>query len=134
MDLGYEGPKYTWSNKQEANSHVKVRLDRAVANGAFSMLFEDCTVENVITTSSDHYAIMINLSKEDRRRGQQPVFFSFRYEAMWRRALDYKEVLELTWTKCSMGNSSLRSTWSTLNQMAPMLKDWGRATFGSVQK
>jgi hypothetical protein len=70
MDLGYEGPKYTWSNRQEANSHIKVRLDRAVANGAFSMLFEDYTVENVITTSSDHYAIMINLSKEDRRSVQ----------------------------------------------------------------
>jgi hypothetical protein len=33
MDLGFEGPKFTWFNRKDADSHVKVRLDRAVANG-----------------------------------------------------------------------------------------------------
>lgn len=36
MDLGFTGPKYTWSNRQDAETHVKVRLDRAVANTEFS--------------------------------------------------------------------------------------------------
>jgi hypothetical protein len=29
MDLGFEGPKFTWSNRQDADTHVIVRLDRA---------------------------------------------------------------------------------------------------------
>jgi hypothetical protein len=133
-DLGFEGPKYTWSNRQNADSNVRVRLDRAVANGEFCRLFEDVSVDNIITTSSDHYAILISLVRDPRRGVQQPVTHSFRYEAMWRRAPDYKEVLETAWQAGSVGSPSLQSTWSNLNRMAPVLKDWSRATFGSVHK
>jgi hypothetical protein len=57
---------------------VKVRLDRAVGNGAFSTLFDDCTVENIITTASDHLAIFINLSKlNDINQSSSPDWLSF---------------------------------------------------------
>jgi hypothetical protein len=77
---------------------------------------------------------MITLTKDSRRNVAMPVSMSFRYEAMWRRAPDYKEVLEAAWATSSEGPHSLQSTWVTLNRMAPTLKDWSRATFGSVQK
>jgi hypothetical protein len=68
-DIGFDGPKFTWSNRQDADQHIKVRLDRAVANSEFLRLFEDCGVENLITTSSDHYAIAISFFKSLRRGG-----------------------------------------------------------------
>ncbi|XP_071683395.1 uncharacterized protein [Lolium perenne] len=134
LDLGYDGPKFTWTNRQEANANIRVRLDRAVANGEFRGLFEDCTVENIMTTSSDHYAILVSLTKDSRRTRVQPMSHSFRYEAMWRKAPDYKEVLESAWSAASESAPSLRSTWNNLNRMAPMLKDWSRTTFGSIHK
>jgi endonuclease/exonuclease/phosphatase family metal-dependent hydrolase len=74
VDLGFCVPKYTWSNRQDPHRHVKARLDRAVANVEFSNLYEDCLVENVITTSSDHYAIHIalNKGKNPYERGKTP--------------------------------------------------------------
>jgi hypothetical protein len=60
VDVGFTGPKYTWTNKQDANSNVRVRLDCAVANGAFMDMFDNYRVENVITTSSDHLAVAIS--------------------------------------------------------------------------
>jgi hypothetical protein len=60
VDLGFTGPKYTWTNKQDANSNVRVSLDRAVANVAFMDMFDNYRVENVITTSSDHLAVAIS--------------------------------------------------------------------------
>jgi hypothetical protein len=62
VDLGFTGPKFTWNNRQDEEHHVKVRLDRAVANSAFTDLFQDVWVENVITTASDHLAISISLA------------------------------------------------------------------------
>jgi hypothetical protein len=94
VDLGYSGPKFTWSNRQDAQCNIRVRLDRGVANGAFSALFEDCNVENIITTSSDHYAIHISLKRCQPHLAELPVQQNFKYEAAWRRAADYAGVVE----------------------------------------
>jgi hypothetical protein len=134
MDLGFEGPKFTWSNRQGIDSNVKARLDRAIANGSFSGMFEACSVENIITTSSDHYVVLISLMRSSRTEVRHPVQHGFRFEAMWLRAPDYKDVLEKTWAEKRSGAAPLQATWSTLNHVASSLKDWSRATFGSVRK
>lgn len=91
-------------------------------------------MDNIITTTSDHYAVMVKLISDPRRRVNQPVSSSFRYEAFWRRAPDYKDTLEAAWAASGDGPPSLHSTWAKLNRMAPTLKDWSQATFGSVKK
>jgi hypothetical protein len=97
-------------------------------------MFEDCAVENLITTSSDHYAILISLLGSSRVSMQRPVQQGFRFEAMWLRAPDYREVLEKAWNDGGEGSRSLQNTWSNLNRVARSLRDWSRATFGSVRK
>ncbi|KAM0872367.1 hypothetical protein ACQ4PT_038765 [Festuca glaucescens] len=129
-----DGPKYTWNNRQCEEDHVKVRLDRAVANGDFTARFDDCSVENIITTVSDHLAILINLSTLNQRDRATPVQYGFRFEAAWLRDPDYKEVLEKAWTEKSDGDISLQSTWSTLHQVAGSLQSWSRETFGAIRQ
>jgi hypothetical protein len=87
-NLGYSGPKFTWTNKQEMDSNIRVRLDRVVANGAFTQLFDDCCVENVITTMSDHYALAISIGRFDQPEVKRPVQVGFKYEAAWLRSPD----------------------------------------------
>jgi hypothetical protein len=38
------------------------------------------------------------------------------------------------WSNGRVGQSSLQSMWTNLNHVASSLKDWSRATFGSVRK
>jgi hypothetical protein len=134
MDLGFEGPKYTWSNRQGCDTNVKVRLDRAVANNDFLQMFEECSVDNLITTTSDHYAILISFTRNTRAVAQGPVQQGFKFEAMWLRAPDYREVLEKAWADGSNDPRSLQSTWEKLSHVASSLKDWSRTTFGSVRR
>jgi exonuclease III len=82
--MEFSGPKFTWTNKQDAQSNVRVKLDRAIANQEFAMKFEDANVENIITTSSDHYAILIRLEAGGAGLHSPSVQQTFRYEAMWR--------------------------------------------------
>jgi hypothetical protein len=103
MDLGFEGPKFTWNNRQGCDTNVKCCLDRAIANGDFSRMFENCVVENLITTSSDHYVILIILSGISSVAMQPPVQQGFRFEAMWLRTPDYREHLEKAWAEGSAG-------------------------------
>ncbi|KAM0927732.1 hypothetical protein ACQ4PT_002684 [Festuca glaucescens] len=67
-------------------------------------------------------------------RGNSPVQSGFRYEAMWLRAADYKGVVEEAWSSGSEGGVSLQVTWSNLNRLATSLRDWSKASFGSVRK
>jgi hypothetical protein len=134
VDLGFSGPKFTWNNRQSAEDHVKVRLDRAVTNGDFMALFDDCNVENLITTTSDHLAIFINLSKLNDITQRAPVQHGFHFEAAWLRAPDYKEVLEKVWIEKAGGDKSLQSTLSTLHQVAGSLQDWSREAFGAIRR
>jgi hypothetical protein len=134
VDLGYMGPKYTWNNKQLCDDLIRVRLDRAVANGDFMELFTDCKVENVITTSSDHFAISITLANLDDTRRSAPVQQQFRFEAAWLRAPDYKEVMERAWENGKEGPMSLQSTCDNLRQLAGSLNKWSRDSFGAIRK
>ncbi|KAM0853650.1 hypothetical protein ACQ4PT_050943 [Festuca glaucescens] len=134
VDLGFSGPKFTWSNRQDAQCNVRVRLDRAVPNDSFSSIFEGCNVENIITTSSDHYALLISLTAVSPHFERTPVKQGFRYEAMWKRAEDYASVVEAAWQPNSTGPNPLQATWANLNQMAGSLKDWSCISFGSVRR
>jgi hypothetical protein len=132
VDLGFTGPKFTWNNRQDEEHHVKVRLDRAVANSAFTDLFQDVWVENVITTASDHLAISISLA-DPNGSNKRPVQQGFRFEAAWLRAPDYRETMEKAWAEGVTGADSLHSTWSTLHSVATSLKKWGRDSFGAIK-
>jgi hypothetical protein len=132
-DLGFSGLKYTWSNRQDAQCNIRVRLDRAVANGALKDLFDGCNVENLIITTSDHYAVLVSLSAGPLHLDRGPVQHGFRYEAMWRRAEDYTEVVEAAWNKPNSGPSPLHSTWANLHRLAGSLKEWSQDSFGSIR-
>jgi hypothetical protein len=124
---------FTWSNKQDDEHLVRVRLDRAVVNSEFLERFDDCSVENIITTTSDHYAILIRLQSSGVQNNRRPVQNGFRFEAAWLRAPDYHEMLEKTWNEVRNGSQSLQSTWCCLQQVASSLQVWSRESFGSVQ-
>jgi hypothetical protein len=79
-------------------------------NECFSSLFEDCGVENIITTTSDHYAILISLRSSGNPVTSTPVQHGFKYEAMWRRADDYAGVVESAWNANRDGPKSFQAT------------------------
>jgi endonuclease/exonuclease/phosphatase family metal-dependent hydrolase len=63
-DLGYWGPRYTWTNKRTDSFFTQERLDRAVANATWCGLFPLVLVEILATQSSDHAPICVTLCRE----------------------------------------------------------------------
>jgi endonuclease/exonuclease/phosphatase family metal-dependent hydrolase len=50
QDLGWSGTAYTWDNRQNGDSNVKARLDRAFANAEFLSHFEHTRVRHIVST------------------------------------------------------------------------------------
>lgn len=80
-DLGQIGDIFTWSNRHESFSFTKERLDRAVANQDWSMVYKDMKVETLVACSSDHKPLLASCNKLGAvamRKGRM-----FRYDACW---------------------------------------------------
>jgi exonuclease III len=94
-DLGYSGPKYTWTNGRHGTDFTKERLDRAVANGEWCSIFPDVEVSVLARRSSDHNPIFINFdskSRDGRRRKG-----IFRYDARWSKIEGTKNIIKKLW-------------------------------------
>lgn len=108
VDLGYQGPAYTWTNGREGRGLVLERLDRAMATVGWTGLFPKAAVYHLPRFNSDHSPILLMTKAKPVRRRR-----TFRIENWWMQYPGFKE-------KCTdmMGDESV--TWeeavSTLRQ------------------
>ena len=58
-DLGYCGPDYTWSNMQEGDGRICLRLDSALATPEWSARFGEMKVFHLVDSTSDHCALLV---------------------------------------------------------------------------
>ena len=82
QDVGWRGVPFTWDNRQQGDSNVKARLDRALANHEFMQLFEYTCVKHISSTASDHCYVVAELRRDQPNKwhvGHRP----FRYENVW---------------------------------------------------
>ncbi|XP_059459595.1 uncharacterized protein LOC132189072 [Corylus avellana] len=93
-DLGFRGPKYTWSNCWDNQEFTKERLDQGVANPIWRGMFPEVevVVENIVC--SDHAPLILCLMGK-RMNGQGPK--RFRYEASWQLEEGYSTIVTKAW-------------------------------------
>ncbi|XP_015936169.1 uncharacterized protein LOC107462117 [Arachis duranensis] len=122
IDLGYVGSKFTWKGaEREGMERILKRLDRAVANKEWKMMFPDARVETLPRCSSDLYPLLIKTIPARMDIGEKP----FRYEIMWETHSEYKEVINDTW---KLGEGLPQK----LNLLTNGLKTWNKEVFRDV--
>jgi hypothetical protein len=132
QDLGWRGVPFTWDNKQQGNSNVKARLDRAFANASFLTLFEFSTVKHISSIASDHCYILAELRRErapDGRRGPR----LFRYENVWQSHSNYYALVKDSW-QVGAGHQGLEGIVQALESVQNSLGSWGDREFGNISK
>ena len=123
-DLGFHGVPYTWFKNQPSEGHLRIRLDRALANHAWKSKFVGVEVHYVPMSTSDHSLLALRLPKEEEdrnRRGQR----MFRFEAMC------DEVVQEAWYKglCKPGGYPFTNC---INICRSRLQVWNKMEFGHV--
>ena len=64
IDLGFAGPKYTWTNHRPITSLILERIDRCFANSGWRLLYSEAIVTHLPRTFSDHCLVLMELSKD----------------------------------------------------------------------
>lgn len=63
-DLGYTGRRFTWSNIRNDKTFTKEWLDRAVANIEWCCRFQEVTLVNLATRTSDHSPVLVSFRNQ----------------------------------------------------------------------
>jgi hypothetical protein len=92
-DIHLEGYPFTWTKSRGSTSIIEERLDRAMANSSWLMMFSDVKLQNLIASHSDHSPILLHNSPVVRNL----INYSFRFENMWLKEEDVEEVVMEGW-------------------------------------
>jgi hypothetical protein len=120
-DLGFSGPKFTWSNGRDGEAFTQERLDRAAANTEWCEYFTEVNVAVLARRSSDHNPLVVSFAKninEGRRTHQ------FRVEESWKVHPEYKEVVKKIWQAKPVGGNPLTKIMGKLRNSQRPIKKW----------
>jgi hypothetical protein len=129
-DIGFTGLPWTYDNKQNRNSNVRVRLDRAMASPSWSQWFPDAQLQHIVSSMSAHSPVFLNLEREHEERPPQGIL---RYEIMWEHEDSLPEEVKEAWGKCNAAQN-LGEVAATLRNVMLRLKRWSFQKFGAVTK
>ncbi|KAK4707460.1 hypothetical protein R3W88_033007 [Solanum pinnatisectum] len=62
MDLGFSGPKFTWSNQRGINSRIWKRLDRAMVNDKWLQDMPHSNITHLPSVGSDHCPLLMEIT------------------------------------------------------------------------
>lgn len=98
MDLGYEGPKYTWTNNQEGEYHIKERLHRFFATNGWISNYPIYTNYHISHFSSDHNPILLEFySDMDHKQTTNNIGKIKRFEQIWAEDEESVQIVKDTW-------------------------------------
>lgn len=70
-DMGFLGPKFTWSNKREGQSMIMERLDRGTCNTSWKHLFPFSVVRHFELWGSNHKPLILEILDQPKVRDGQ---------------------------------------------------------------
>lgn len=97
-NLGSTGYQFTWSNRRFGVNIVEERLDRFLGNSSWRESFQEKAAQNLISWSSDHSPLMIEVLEKGRgNRYSRKIFHRIHYKDMWSLYEKCKEIVKKEW-------------------------------------
>ena len=128
-DLGYQGNMYTGWNNKEDSDFVTTRLDRMLASATWISAFDGAVVSDLLVQNSDHCPLLLSIPEVVSVSKRKKIF---RFEAMWIKDDQCKEVIEQDWGEEVAFGSSMFQVMEKLKGCRASLVAWSRERFVSL--
>ncbi|KAK4706662.1 hypothetical protein R3W88_033794 [Solanum pinnatisectum] len=94
MDLGFNGPRFTWSNQRGINFRMWKRLDRAMVNDKWLKNMPQTTINHLPSVGSDHCPLLM----ETNTRVDTHIKY-FRFLNYWTDQPSFEETVTECWNR-----------------------------------
>ncbi|KAL9243847.1 hypothetical protein vseg_017686 [Gypsophila vaccaria] len=124
VDMGFSGPRFTWSDSWDTGRRLMKRLDRAYANTTWRLVFPEALAINLPRRSSDHLPLLMKF--EDRGGATYSRENRFKFEAAWQNHSDFKHCLAESW------DTNANSWQENIKSCSDSISLWARTVFQSI--
>lgn len=124
-DLGLNGYPFTQSNRIFGPHLIEKRLDRFFCNQNWCSLYQKTTTQNIISWSSYHSLILMEIiGKDEGQRYKRRTFQRVHYKEMWSAYEKCKEIVQQEWQE--------KSKWNKENPVE-LFKKRAKVSLGKLQ-
>ena len=121
IDIGFAGPRFTWSNHRSLAQLVQERIDRVFVNPVWNNLHPEAAVLHLEKTHSDHCPIKLLFNRTQDTSTPRP----FRFQPMWLSHPSFPSVVCDAWSS----PSTLQQAVMSFSEKARI---WNRSHFGNL--
>ena len=122
IDLGFMGPKFTWTNKRDLLGLIQGRLDRVWANPGWKSCFPEALVKHLVRINSNHCPLLLALDNPPIRIGERPFWF----RPIWLGHESFPPIVRDAWE----GNQ--QNIISAIITFTLIARNWNREEFGNI--
>ena len=79
VDMGFNGPKFTWTKRREINSLIQERIDRFFMNPNWCLLYPNAKVSHLTRCHSDHCPVLMETNPCRPMQMNRP----FKFQSFW---------------------------------------------------
>lgn len=93
IDIGFSGPRFTWSNHRPLTDLIQERIDRVFVNVEWNSIYPKANVKHIERVQLDHCSILVCLEHKQQVRLQRP----FKFQPMWLSHPEFPNVVRDAW-------------------------------------
>ena len=123
VDMGFNGPRYTWTNRREIHSLIQERIDRFFMNPSWCLLYPDAKVSHLTRCHSDHCPVLM----ETNPRRQLHLARPFRFQSFWLSDPSFPIVVNKAWQQP-------RRLMEAIDVFSRQASLWNKNHFGNIFK
>ena len=75
IDLGFSGPRFTWTNKREVGALIQERIDKFFVNPSWCTTYPDAKIFHLTRCHSDHCPVLLESKPINQRHLPRPFKF-----------------------------------------------------------
>jgi len=123
-DLPLLGRKFTWSNRQDSPTLVK--LDRVLCSLEWEQMFPNCMLQSGATEGSDHCPLILGLNDV------YPGKARFHFEGFWTSLEGFQDVVAAAWTSEPVSSCPFDTLARKFRATVRNLLSWSQKKVGHV--
>ncbi|XP_050248720.1 uncharacterized protein LOC126695973 [Quercus robur] len=121
VDLGFSGPRFTWTNRRKVQNLIQERIDRFFVNPEWCVLFPEARITHLTRCHSDHCPVLLETKPQNRVRLNRP----FKFQKFWLADMSFPRVVDQAWNQSSHLEEAIDKFMVKVN-------DWNRDQFGNI--